>query len=78
MTWQPIETAPKITGEQILTFGYLPESYGYSDRKETISISKWCSGSWPNQGEWSSQASNFSVKFIPTLWMPLPNPPKGE
>lgn len=76
--WQPIETAPH-DGSKILTCGYLPEVYGYSSREENVSsISYWVSVGYPSKGGWVSQASSYTRRFEPTLWMPLPAPPETD
>lgn len=67
--WQPIETAPK-DGTRFL---------GAND--EGISITSW-SDMW--NGTWTDEASTTDDghgwyghdNWIPTHWMPLPEPPK--
>jgi len=72
MNWQPIETAPKDK-MRILTWGYTPAVYGYSKREYKFSISSW------GDKDWNSQAtSSFGPRFVPTHWMPIPEPPQGE
>lgn len=66
MKWQPIETAPKILNKEILTYGILPEDWGYRPEVWGISISFWCGDSW------TSQCSTYNTKFIPKYWMPIP------
>lgn len=75
MKWQPIENAPK-DGQLILTYGYLPEDWGYAPEEHKITISHWCPAG--RSSGWSSQGSTLSRSFVPTHWMPLPEPPEGE
>ncbi len=71
--WKSIESAPKIRGQKILTWGLIPESHGHSEEKWLHSISEW------NADGWISQASiPFGNRFIPTHWMPLPAFPQGS
>ena len=71
MEWQPIETAPK--DKPILTYGRIPEDYGYCPEEWKISISHWCEAG--RSSGWSSQGSTVRGSFVPTHWMPLPAPP---
>ena len=66
MDWQPIETAPK-DGTRVLLF--VPK-YGAM------------SGHFPIYGTSTQEKWNLhsclNKEAIPTHWMPLPEPPKGE
>ncbi len=70
MQWQPIETAPKTRELKILTYGVVPENYGYTQEEWLISISEWCGNGWASQA-----SSPYGNRFQPTHWMPLPEPP---
>ena len=71
--WQPIETAPK-DGTPFLSYGYIPECWGYTCEEKKISISYWAF-----MTGFVSQASyTYGEKFVPTHWMPLPEPPKKQ
>lgn len=71
--WSSIDTASKIRGNKILTWGRVPESYGYSAEEWLYSISEWAGNGW------SSQASKpFGNSFIPTHWTNLPEEPQRD
>jgi hypothetical protein len=72
MNWQPIETAPKDTKTEIITYGLFPGSWGYSERKYMCSISRWGGTTW------YSQCDELNVRFKPSHWMPLPEPPVSK
>ncbi len=66
--WQPIGTAPRTAGKEILTY----------DTDGSILMTVWCDpcehddpGGW----EGSDTAQAYSA-FTPTHWMPLPDPPE--
>lgn len=81
--WRPIETAPKY-GTHIL--GFHPESaqaHGYMDAG--LCVLRWVDadedGEW--EAEWQIQPFSEGLDCIisdapPTMWRPLPTPPKGE
>ena len=70
MSWQPISSAPKVNGTQIL--GYLRSNPMWA-------------GEWPTKhvvlvydnGEWFAETDYHGncESFHPTHWMPLPEPP---
>ena len=80
MTWQPIETAPK-DGTKIVI---------WAERYDFCPIAQWSSG--PDVSGWSFDAfsspcascedgfigwnEDIEDGFMPTHWMPLPEPPK--
>lgn len=75
--WQPIETAPK-DGRMVVVLGK-------SDGLETHRIACAFWFQW-EVGDWYYSPQNIdedfegcrSLDFIPTHWMPLPEPPEGE
>jgi hypothetical protein len=67
--WQPIETAPKAAGVQVLLAGdgyggtgYVVSGYYDEDRD----------GWWEANTHWTDAADG---QVYPTHWMPLPAPP---
>ena len=61
--WQPIETAPKNETLLILAVEWLPGDWRIK------------MGGWRlDKSEWNV----FGASWIPTHWMPAPEPPKGE
>lgn len=61
MEWQPIETAPK-DGTDILTWTHLPDAFN------PYIVVKWKRGTWV--------AVDPLGEYLPTHWMPLPEPPQ--
>jgi hypothetical protein len=68
--WQPIETAPKQIGCEILAIGVNDHSDQYYD------IVSWQGHEWKTFDPETDQYS-WPVE-PPTHWMPLPSPPSSE
>lgn len=77
MTWQPIETAPK-DGTVFLAYGPV----GNEDAEQEYFISCWRSdyGDWEEEykiiGWWYHDCDMNGHRGYPSVWMPLPDPPK--
>lgn len=71
MTWQPIETAPKEGGQCGLGG---PRIFGWSPEWDDTFIVKWS----PHRPapHWTVD-SGAVTESPPTVWQPLPEPPKG-
>jgi hypothetical protein len=69
--WSPIETAPK-NGTEILAWGLLRGSYGYT-------ADEWCRDIIQWNGGWLARrmANRYATGFSPTHWQPLPAPPEA-
>ncbi len=63
--WQPIETAPK-DGAEILVWG----------KGEGVVVAHWFASRLNPNGVWSDGSSWSGLEFQPTLWLPVPWPPK--
>lgn len=64
MTWQPIETAPK-DGRDILLWGI----HRLDGQRQFVG------GWWPAEEDWSDEDGRL-IKFEPTHWAVLPEPPE--
>lgn len=62
--WQPIETAPKEDGCEILGW----------DGNSVQVLEWWAGGGNPRLACWMD---GHGISFEPTHWMPLPEPPLG-
>ena len=68
MDWQPINSAPK-DGSEFLTYAPGNKRAMYErDREPVIVLTKWKADCF-----WRNRPDN-----MPTHWMPLPEPPKGD
>ena len=67
--WQPIETAPK-DGSDVFAWGPRWKQPDYIHFRN----GEWCEWVGPDTGEW--EPITFSEPFLPTHWMPIPEPPK--
>lgn len=65
MNWQPIETAPKDYGKNVLLFGNGPNTWQSS-----------YVGCWYEKDGVYGWHSLGEGMMSPTHWMPLPEPPK--
>jgi hypothetical protein len=73
--WQLIETAPKASDLQILTY-----RHEYGMRRQTNRPEKH-TGQWFQTSYWSDKFGLFTgwpLNIQPTHWMPLPPPPTKE
>ena len=69
MTWQPIETAPKLYAEVFLWDG---TTLGVGYRTD--------GAAWRliySSGGWQFDHEKYTT-MVPTHWMPLPEPPEEE
>lgn len=67
--WQPIDTAPK-DGSDVLAWGPRWKQPDYIHFRN----GGWCEWVGLDTGEW--EPITFSESFLPTHWMPIPEPPK--
>jgi hypothetical protein len=61
MDWQPIETAPKDGTNILLGWPTMVLSGYWAD--------------WRSRKSWVTSRGEYSDKYAPTHWMPLPDPP---
>jgi hypothetical protein len=69
MTWQPIETAPK-DGTVVIVCGY------YDADGEVLM--KAAAAQYNKRWMMDNDGYGYTVSCYPVLWMPMPNPTKGE
>lgn len=69
--WRPIETAPK-DDKSILAFIPLP-TMSLPENYRVLCL-LWDDGGYTTQPGWRTDTPHF-MRFEPTHWMPLPDPP---
>lgn len=77
--WQPIETAPKDDGVEVIGYGPTAGEISGIDDMCGVNIMSYSGrGDYSNEGYvWSVAGGDYYASWAkPTHWMPLPNPPK--
>lgn len=73
MNWQPIETAP-IDGTPFL--GYLPQASWHKDLVPSMAVFSIRDTCIVFDAQWKANDECDPADWLPTHWMPLPEPPK--
>ena len=82
--WQPIEIAPKDRTSILVMNNDQPGCPGgVADKcwSGNTAVAAWWSGENGGRGAWicyMDAIQDPQCHFLPTHWMPLPEPPKGE